>query len=210
MQRRKALGVIGRTIAAGVGLTLGLPLIERKARAEKKGEAQKLIKSFKIPEKDYNLSFIKGIIVKTKDKIKDMKIGTAGYQSFKLKRVYITSDKWFTAHVTMKPDKTGCKPGITFKIKVKGKKGSWKTGIPFKRLAKRYQEKTGQKLKYITAGVDKQGGDVFIYIVPARTFEDAQKGKLEAGLPVLVIPYDVKKNVFKSGFGRSIHNIVKG
>ena len=209
MHRRKALGVIGRTIAAGVGLSLGLPLIERKARAEKKGETQKLIKSFKIPEKDYNLYFIMGIIVKTKDKIKDMKIGTAGYQSFKLKRVYITSDKWFTAYVTMKPDKTGCKPGITLKVKVKGKKGHWKTGIPFKRLAKRYQEKTGQKLKYVTVGVDKHG-DVDIYIVPARTFENAQQGKVEAGFPVLVIPYDVKKNVFKSGFGRSIHNIVKG
>jgi len=210
MHRRKALVVIARTIAAGAALSLGLPLIERKAHAGKKGEAQKMVENFKMPENDYNLSFVKGIIKKSMDKISDMKMGSAGYQSFKIKRIYLTSEKWFTAHVKMKPDKSSCKPGITITIKAKGKKGSWKIGIPFTRLAKRYKEKTGKTLEYVTAGINKNAGDVEIFIIPAKTFEDAEKGNIEAGTPMLIIPYKAKKGNFASGFGRNLHNIVKG
>lgn len=210
MHRRKALKVIGRSIAAGVGLSLGLPLIERKAHAGKKGEAQKMIENFKMPEKDYNLSFVKAIVKKSMDKISDMKIGKTGYQSFKIKRIYLTSEKWFTAYVKMKPDSSSCKPGITITIKQKGTKGSWKVGIPFRRLAKRYKEKTGEKLEYVTIGIQKNAGNVDLFIVPAKTFEDAKQGNIKAGIPMLIIPYKAKKGVFASGFGRNLHNIVKG
>jgi len=210
MHRRKALGVIARTIAAGATLSLGLPLIERNAHAGKKGKAQKMIENFKMPEKDYGLSFVKGIVKKSMDKISDMKIGKGGYQSFKIKRVYLTSNKWFTAHVKMKPNLSSCKPGITITIKEKGKKGSWKLGIPFRRLAKKYKEKTGRKLEYVTAGIQKNAGNVDIFIVPAKTFEDAEQGNIEAGIPMLIIPYKAKKGNFASGFGRNLHNIVKG
>ena len=77
-------------------------------------------------------------------------------------------------------------------------------------FAKKYKEKTGRKLEYVTAGIQKNAGNVDIFIVPAKTFEDAEQGNIEAGIPMLIIPYKVKKGNFASGFGRNLHNIVKG
>ena len=204
MKRREAIRTIARTIAAGAGMALGLPLMERKAGAEEKAVMYKMDGA----PKSYKLAHLQKIVNETKNKLFGMKIGSGGYQTFKMKKVGMPNGSWLSAEVKMKPIKD-FPPGIKLVTTKKGK-GKWITGISFTTLMNRYKEKTGEKLKYVTMGLERfDNGDLNIYIIPTKTFEDALEGKIGAGVPVLVIPYIAKKKNFFSGYGKNVHNIVE-
>jgi len=206
MRRREAVRTIARMIAAGTGMALGLPLMEGKANAEKENKA--VMYKINGSPKSYKLAHLQKVVDETKNKLIGMKVASGGYQSFKMKKVGMSDGSWLSAEVTMKPIKE-YPPGIKLVTTKKGK-GKWITGISFTTLMKRYKEKTGEKLKYVTMGLERfDNGDLNIYIIPAKTFEDALGGEIEAGVPVLVIPYIAEKKNFFSGYGKNVHNIVE-
>jgi hypothetical protein len=179
--------------------------------------AKMLKKARNIKPKDYQLDFIKETVANAKDLVYGMKINAKGTFVFKVKAVKLKNGKTLTADI-----KIESKEKIEKKLKKKKKdplwritfyttegKGYWVCGIPFKKLAKVYKEKTGEALQYVVFGMKKkEKGDIDFYIIPAATLEDAEKGEIKAGIPVLIIHYKADKDGFSSSFGRNVHNIV--
>ena|GEM_PF-3095011 len=62
-----------------------------------------------------------------------------------------------------------------------------------------YKKITGKELKYVLAAVGRAsdaevGERVWFYVIPAKSFDDVQKGNIEPGMPVLCVSYFARTN----------------
>lgn len=177
------------------------------------GQAAKALKEARnVKPKDYKIEEVKKAVENGLGLVSGMKINNKGFFVFSIKKISLNKNSWITGKVKIKykKKKDELYGRVIIYIRKKNKKGTWICGIPLDKLAKKYKKKTKNQLEYVTFGFrKKQNGNFDMYIIPVETFGDAQKGNIKPGVPFLIIPYDAQKDVFKSHFGRNIHNLVE-